>query len=396
MKSIDNTKLPYCGSEGISMGKAMLAWIQARPELPGWDQLKGRKALPTLLGRVAIWQLCAIWQLKPEDEILMPAYNCGTEIDPFLLQGCKVVFYRIDRRAQIDVEDLKRRRTPRTKIVYVTHYFGWSQDLRELVGWCKKEGLRLVEDCALALFSSGPIGPLGSAGDASIFSLGKFISLPAAGMLTLRQDSGIPLPILVEHATGEVLMRTRHLFRMDLLRWAERVGLYPLLRRMKTRYSSTIINEQDLSQLPDMPAEYYFDQDFKNVGMPRISRGLIGAVDPRQVIEQRRKNYTQLEKILQGCRGFEPLFPELPEGVCPLMFPILVENRFAWMEELLRLGIGAYAWWEGYHRGCSWGEFAEAHYLKDHLVCLPVNQGLGFRQMEFIGEAVAVLGSRIR
>lgn len=391
MEKICKGQLLYCGSEGLSITKVIRGLSKTPTGLPAWEQLKGRVVLPTFLGRVAVQQLCEIWQLKAGDEILMPAYNCGTEIDPFLLYGCKIVFYRVDERARIDVMDIMRRRTPHTKVVYVTHYFGWSQDLRELTRWCSKEHLRIVEDCALALFSSGPDGPLGLQGDAAIFSLGKFLPLPAAGLLTLRQDSTLKIPVLSEGARIEMIKRTQSLIRKDLQRQLERVGLYSFLRRIKMHISKQQMNEQGIAELPDMPADYYFDESFRNIGIPRLSLGLLGAIDPNRVARQRRENYLQLEKVVKQFPELVPLFDNLQEGVCPLVFPIIVKDCRAWAGALERLGIGAYSWWEGYHRKCSWEAFAEARYLKDHLLCLPVNQGLGAPQMAFIGQAVTAL-----
>jgi dTDP-4-amino-4,6-dideoxygalactose transaminase len=367
---------------------------KAQTELPAWEQLKGRVVLPTFLGRVAVQQLCEIWQLNPGDEILMPAYNCGTEIDPFLLYGCKIVFYRVDERARIDVKDIMRRRTPRTKVVYVTHYFGWPQDLRELIQWCSKEHLHIVEDCALALFSSGPDGPLGLQGDAAIFSLGKFLPLPAAGLLTLRQDSTLKIPVLREGGRIEMIKRTQSLIRKDLQRQLEKVGLYSFLRRLKMHISQQQMTEQGIEELPDMPADYYFDESFRNIRIPRLSLGLLGAIDPNRVVRLRRENYLQLEKVVKQFPELVPLYANLQEGVCPLVFPIIVKERRAWAGALERLGIGAYSWWEGYHRKCSWEAFDEARYLKDHLLCLPVNQGLGEPQIAFIGQAVTALSKR--
>lgn len=395
MKIISKGKLPYCGSAGISITKVIRGLSKVPTELPAWEQLEGRVVLPTFLGRVAVQQLCEIWQLKSGDEILMPAYNCGTEIDPFLLYGCKIVFYRVDERARIDVEDIIRRRTPHTKVVYATHYFGWSQDLRELIRWCSKEHLRFVEDCALALFSSGPDGPLGLQGDAAIFSLGKFLPLPAAGLLTLRHDSTLKIPVLREGTRSEMIKRTRSLLKKDLLRQLERVGLYSFLRRLKMHISQQQMTEQGIVELPDMPGEYYFDESFRNVGIPRLSLGLLGVIDPNRVAQQRRENYLQLEKVVKLLPDLVPLFDNLQEGVCPLVFPVIVKDRSAWVGALSRLGIGVYAWWEGYHRKCSWDEFPEARYLKDHLLCLPVNQALGKHHMTFIGEALTTLRCEI-
>lgn len=396
-KKFYKDRLLYCGSAGISIPKLIQGLLRIPAEISNWDQFKERDVLPTFLGRVAGQQLCEIWQLGPGDEILMPAYNCGTEIEPFLLYGCRVVFYRVNEKAQIDVEDIIRRRTPRTKVVYVTHYFGWSQDLKELLPWCRREGLRIVEDCALALFSSGQDGPLGVQGDAGIFSLGKFFPIPAGGVLTLRRESkSTTMPMLREGTRKEVFKRIRSLLKKDFWRQLERIGLYSVLRKIKMHIPTRQIDGQSTVEFPDMPDEYYFNESFRNVGMPHLSLGLLGVMDPDQVVLQRRENYLQLEKVVKECQTPELLFANLQEGVCPLVFPIILNDRRTWARTLQRLGIGVYSWWEGYHRKCSWDEFPEARYLKDHVLCLPVNQALGVRHMAFIGQAVTALRSEMR
>lgn len=78
----------------------------------------------TYQARFAISLICQLFHIGSGDEILVPAYNCGAEVDPFVWAGAKVVFYRVDNRAAIDVKDIIRRVTPSTRIFYVTHFFG--------------------------------------------------------------------------------------------------------------------------------------------------------------------------------------------------------------------------------------------------------------------------------
>jgi dTDP-4-amino-4,6-dideoxygalactose transaminase len=159
--------------------------------------------------------------------------------------------------------------------------------------------------------------------------------------------------------------------------------------------SNRQVHEQCIVELPDMPDDYYFDESFRNIGIPRLSLGLLWAIDSNRVARQRRENYLQLEKVVKQFPDLVPLFANLQDGVCPLVFPIIVKDRSVWAGALARLGIGVYPWWEGYHRKCSWEAFAEARYLKDHLLCLPVNQALGERHMAFIGQAVTELRSEM-
>jgi dTDP-4-amino-4,6-dideoxygalactose transaminase len=390
-----NPKLLYCGSEGMTFSELFHGLMPAKPEMPPWEQFCGRTVLPTFLGRVAIWQLCNIWRLEPGDEILMPAYNCGTEVDPFLVYGCKVVLYRVDEKTRIDVPDIMRRRTRRTKVVYVTHFFGWPQDLRELARWCQVEQLRLVEDCALALFSSGPDGPLGLQGDAAIFSLGKSVPVPAGGVLTLRAGRGEAIPRLVHWPRGETCQRTMALLRMELQRKLERFGVYSLVRKMKTRMSRPRKANPTYREVPEMPGEYYLDDRIKDGTMPPLVQRALHSIEPGVVKKRRRENYLALEQGASGIPGLTPLFNQLPEGTCPLYFPMIGANRGEIVQALDAHGVSTNPFWEGYHRSLTWAEFPEARFLKDNVFTLPVNQSLSPLHMKFLLDLLGVLSMKV-
>ena len=387
-------QLLYCGSESLDWGTAIRGILRAGFGIPDWPQFRDRVVMPTFLGRTAVWQLCRIWKLGSGDEILMPAYNCGTEVDPFLVSGCKVTLYRVDKNAKIDVLDIIRRRSDRTKVVYVTHYFGWSQNLDELLPWCRRHGLRLVEDCALALFSNSNEGPLGTVGDAAIFSLGKFLPVPAGGLLTLRSANGLNIPSLEHWPVKESLLRAFILFRKDLQRKLEVLGLYTPLRRLKIRKAVRNVSRDSTTLAgiepvrPDMPKDYYLDPRLKNKEMPPISIGIFNSIGST-VVNRRRANYLELQSRIEHIKTLAPLFVHLHKGTCPMAFPVLSPKRRELVRMLESHGVCAYPFWEGYHRNLDWTDFPEARMLKDNLLTLPVNQSLSTAHMRFISRLLS-------
>ncbi len=387
----------YCASAGCGPIAALLAWRRGARDLPAWEQFAGRSVVPTYLGRVAIGLLPRLWNLQPGDEVLAPAYNCGSEIDPLVHAGLRVVLYRVDRCARIDVADIQRRATDRTRVVYVTHYFGWAQELGELSSWCRQRGLFVVEDCALSLFSAGPSGPLGLQGDAAIFSLRKGLPLPDGGVLTLREAPINGLLRLRQppwRITGRALLP---LFKSRLLRATESLRLYPWLRMGVERLRPPLpALSDDRGALPDMPAAYYVRDALAHWGPSRVTLGLLRSLDPQPIRARRRENYLRLRDDLKGTPGLEFLYPDLPDGVCPLAMPVLVTaHRSRLVAALNRRGIAAFPFWAGYHRRLSWDGFPEARYLKDHLLTLPVNQALDRRHMAFIASTARDLLRRL-
>src|SRR5262249_14393583 len=139
----------------------------------------------TQSGRAAILLAAKTWGIGKDDEVLVPAYNCGSDVSPWIASGAHVSMYRVDACARIDLEDLLCRINARTRVVHVTHYFGHPANIGELAGICRERNVKLLEDCALALLSN----LTGLTGDAAIFSLQK--SLPACdgGILTLRDTN---------------------------------------------------------------------------------------------------------------------------------------------------------------------------------------------------------------
>ena len=118
-----------CNGLGLSPAQFVTGLLHSSFTFPDGFPFTEHDVILTYQGRYAINLICQILKIGAGDEILAPAYNCGAEIDPFVCAGTKVIFYRVDNRATIDQEDIMRRVTPATKLIYVTHFFGWPQDI---------------------------------------------------------------------------------------------------------------------------------------------------------------------------------------------------------------------------------------------------------------------------
>ena len=68
--------------------------------------------------RVAIRFACELMKIGYGDEVLAPAYNCGTEVDAIMNSGASVTLYRTDKTGQVDIADLQRRISSKTKLIY--------------------------------------------------------------------------------------------------------------------------------------------------------------------------------------------------------------------------------------------------------------------------------------
>jgi perosamine synthetase len=114
--------------------------------------------------------------------------------DPIVPFGAKAVLYQHARPIFADIEaethnispaSIRRRITPRTKAIIVTHLWGLPAPMDEIMAIAREHQLGVVEDCAhalLATFDGKPVGTFGTAGVFS-FQQQKHLSTGDGGLI---------------------------------------------------------------------------------------------------------------------------------------------------------------------------------------------------------------------
>ncbi len=77
----------------------------------------------------------------------------------------------------------------------------------------------------------------------------------------------------------------------------------------------------------------------------------------------------------------------LPDGVCPLFFPVIVKNsefRQSLYDLLKKRGIITHPWWDRFSTGVPWEKFPDAVYLKERLFGFPIHQDLELHHLELM------------
>jgi dTDP-4-amino-4,6-dideoxygalactose transaminase len=384
----------YCGQPGCGPLRQLIGWARGGSAPPSWPGFERGEVVLTHSGRAAIALAARAWGLGRGDEVLIPSYNCGAEIDPIAATGADLVPYRVDERAAIDLDDLIGRVTDRTRVVYITHYFGWPQDLSELSAWCRRREILVLEDCALALFSAPSDRPIGASGDAVIYSFQKSLAVPDGGALLLRRGEAHALNLPTAPGIRTIMRASLPLMRNAAVDAVDALGAYPLLEGLPGIAPRPRPGDRAAPPRPDIPARYYFDSERELRRISRLTAGLLRAVDPQMVNARRRENYTILRKAIADVPGVRPLFDALPPGACPLTMPVRVDDRHFWRRELARRRIATIPWWSGYHRALPWDDFPEACALKDTIVGLPVHHQFTGAHMRAIGKAIHDIARR--
>jgi hypothetical protein len=335
--------------------------------------------------RYAIWHAIKLLGLRPGENVAIPAFQCGTEIDPFIRSGIQIRFYRVDRSLKVDFDSVKSVLDSKTRSLLVVHYFGFPQDMTSIRLFCKENRLLLIEDCAHLLNVPSQEKPLGAFGDVSIFSMRKLLPIPDGGALFVNnQDMPIPKPCMappIRPILGMALVKiSRHLGRghSKFGRIIKTSILDPVLRLSRR------IKDRDMNPAPANDSPFVFRMERVDWGMSKLSERLIHTADIASVIFQRRENFSHLLARIEASEHIDPLFNDLPKAVCPLAFPVLVKEPQAFDQYLASCGIEIARSYEYFHPNFPKERFPEETFLKEHIRILPVHQELDRASMRLL------------
>ena len=323
---------------------------------------------------------------KPGLTVVAPDYNSGNEILALRAAGARIVYCHVDRRMQMDPQEIERIcATERVDVVYAIHYAGWPQAMRELMDLCQRRDIWLVEDCALSLLSEIPEGPLGSFGDWSVFCLYKTLPLPNGSLLVQNRERIASLEQLPLRDAGSAAVagRTAELLVQRIRGRVNGVGA--ALQAVK-RGMGVVAGALDV-QRPNV-GDIGFNLDEVDLAMSRVSQRLLDRLDMQDIRRRRVENYRLLNALLEP--RFERVFATLPDGICPLFFPIVVADKHATAIALQRRGVDALEFWnESMDGGDEMGP--DARFMRAHVLELPIHQDLTPGQIRYVAQQVSLV-----
>ena len=130
-------------------------------------------------------------RLKPGDEVLIPSLCWSTSLWPIIQSGLKPKFVDIDLNSlNINLNDLKKKISKKTKAILIVHVLGNCVDMSELMRVVKKHNLILIEDTCESLGTKYKNKYLGTFGDFSSFSFysSHQISSGEGGMICCKNN----------------------------------------------------------------------------------------------------------------------------------------------------------------------------------------------------------------
>lgn len=346
----------------------------------------GRDARLFYLGRGALWHAIQSLHLSASDNVLVPSYHCGVEIEAVAMAGVQLRYYDIGEDLTLDLADLQNRIDSSTRAMLLIHYFGFSQPVEAIKTICTARNILLIEDCSQALFSSCKGKPLGSSGDMAIFSQRKTLPLPDGGALLVNNAELTPGPPVNKPGEFVAIKKTLGMLFRSTFNLNPRNELPYLLERMATIINRRIARNTGSRYSTGMEV----DIDRCSLAMSGTAKRIMDHTRIEHVIQRRRDNYTCLLGYLQKTPHVRIVREQLPEEVCPLFFPVKIEGvrRRDIQDQLLRAGINSFVFGDELHPSLPASQFRNAERLSQEILCLPVHQDLNPSDMARIAKTI--------
>ena len=331
-------------------------------------------------GRDALHWIIDSLVLPRGSQVLLPAYLCDAVVKPFLDNGLRVRFYKITRDLQVDSADLASKLSSEIRVLLYIPYFGFPLELPEdVVGSASPQKI-VVEDSTHAFLSYLEHPPAHA--DIRFASLTKMLPVPNGAVASWTERLSMDLsPPGLRLSLGYLgALSSRCLGGALKALWLRLPWLFPKRTFRQLFFWSAAL----LDSYP------------KPASMALISKLIFTSIDLKEVVASRMRNFQYLLARLEDTDDLRFMYRTLPDGVCPLGFPVLAGDRDALDRHLTKNGVYSPIHWE-LPALVDREEFSEAWSLSRHILTLPVDQRYTEEDMErivtlvnsYIGEKVA-------
>ena len=352
----------------LTMGPRTQAFERALADYTGAPQ-----AVTVCSGTAALHMACLAAGIGPGDEVIVPALTFVASAAAARYVGAEPVLCDIHgpHDLNLDVEDVARRITPRTRAVVAVHFCGYPADVLALRELCDTHNLLLIEDCAQAIGarvedSGRQVGTVGELGTFSFFSK-KQLCVGEGGMVA---------------SADEELARRVRLLRSHALT----SGTWDRHRGHDPAYD-----------VIDIGFNYRMDEPRAALGLSRLKR-----LD--EDIAKRRALVRAYRERLAGVPGLEvPWGERAVERASHFAFPVLLVNRDTrdrFREELKASGVQS-TWYPAlqtfteYRESSPAGGLARAAEAADRHCVLPLSSTMDEATVDTVAQAVKDALSRL-
>ncbi len=353
-------------------------------EFAAWQGVAGGVA--TGFGRSALALALDALAVRGGD-VLVPDFICRQVPEAVQRAGGRPVFYRVARDLTVSLAEFEAAFTSATRAAVVAHYFGrLLPEIRQAREICRKAGVVLIEDCALALEASAEGRRAGTFGDAAVFSFTKSGWGYGGGMVS---SNSLELLARMRALREKNFERCSSLsFRYGLLRRTDFAANRPALSRTAERTGRWL---ERLSGLGD---GNFYDAGRFDAALPafaarharRMLSGLCAATARRHAV---------LRQLTEALGDARPILlrpePEAGDAASFLLVQCPSGRAERWVARAAQDGVTLRRCWPAYQpiehaqtsRNLTW--------LAEHLLVLEIHPQLTAREVERIAQTLRQL-----
>ncbi|VVB60735.1 Aspartate aminotransferase [uncultured archaeon] len=295
------------------------------------DYYGKKHALLTNSGTSAIHSMYVGADLKPNDEIICPAYTFFATVTPLFFTGATPILVDSNEDGNISPEAIKEKINKNTKGIVVTHMWGMPCDMAPIQKIAKDYDLLLFEDASHAHGAKYRSKTVGSFGDASAFSLQaqKTLTGGEGGVLLTNNENIYYRALLLGHYNKrckQEIPKEHPLYKFAVTGMGLKLRIHPI--------AAAIANEQfdDLDRILANRRNIAKKMAIELGNLPGISAPVVpDRVEPTwyAFIMQYKPEELEglpIEKfydalIAEGCKELDR-----PTSTCPLNYHPLFQN----------------------------------------------------------------------
>ncbi len=348
--------------------------------------------------RTALHFILKSMNLEKGDEVLMTPLTIADMVNSIHTLGLKPVFVDIEPDTYcLDVRQLERSITSRSKVILITYIFGIVPDMTKIKKIAQEHGLKIIEDCSQCFDAFYKEQKIGTFGEAAFFSLTNFkvCSSLFGGMIItnseniasrlndLRDRELLPpqspmlLKLVVKNLIYTIFFSKGlfSYFTYFVILFLERIDP-KITYRLYSGNIKVLLGQHENKLYSEFPPAYL--ADYSDI---QAAVGLASLEKAREVTAIRIKNGELLRDLLRGVPGIA--VPDKLDGALNVYwrFPVISEDMGGLKKYLLDHGIDSAPSYlvlcsmepgfEPYHRFTP-----NAEHLKKNVLVLEVNEDL--------------------
>lgn len=198
---------------------------------------------------------------KENDEVILPSFTFTSTANAVLVAGLKPVFCEIDPNTMnMDMNDVAKKITNRTKAVIPVHYAGISCDMEKLIELCAPQNIKIVEDAAHGIgakWKEKYLGTIGHMGTLSFHDTKNVICGEGGAFITNDDILADKAQIIREKGTNRAQFLRG---QVDKYTWVAKGSSYILAEPLAAILSAEVDVMNELNEKRGKIHHYYIEQ----------------------------------------------------------------------------------------------------------------------------------------